>query len=104
MAHTALRNNPKLKKVIIIEHLPRFDVSDVDPTGLKPKLAKFANSYIAKEWQSSPMKDLIAIGQHSLDCSGDQITAMYRDGWTNRYDGVHMYGRHGMGAFTRSVA
>ena len=45
-----------LKQVVIMEHLNRHDVSDVDPTELKPKLAKFANATFARLWDRSAMK------------------------------------------------
>ena len=54
-------------------------------------------------WNSSSIKDRILIGKHGLDCGGDQIAARYRDSWSGRYDGVHMYGTHGKDAYTRSV-
>ena len=57
VAHNAL-SKPfnSLKQVVIMEHLNRHDVSDVDPTELKPKLAKFANATFARLWNSSAMK------------------------------------------------
>ena len=57
VAHNAL-SKPfnTLKQVVIMEHLNRHDVSDVDPTELKPKLAKFANATFARLWNSSAMK------------------------------------------------
>jgi hypothetical protein len=103
VAQNALSKHPQLKKVVIMEHAPRYDVSDVDPTGIKPKLAKYANSSLAQMWHDSAMKDRIVIGKHSLDCGGDQIAARYRDDWSGRYDGVHMYGRNGKNVYTRSV-
>ena len=54
-------------------------------------------------WNSSSIKDRILIGKHGLDCGGDQIAARYRDSWSGRYDGVHMYGTNGKDAYTRSV-
>ena len=54
-------------------------------------------------WHGSAMKDMIMIGKHSLDCGGDQIGARYRDDWSGRYDGVHMYGSNGKNVYTRSV-
>ena len=52
----------------------------------------------------SHVKDRVVIGKHSLDCSGDMINARYRDSQSGRYDGVHMYSREGMQAYTRSVS
>ena len=75
----------------------------MDPTGLKPKLAEFANSTFAHLWHSSTMKDNIVIGKHSLDCAEDMVQAWFKDDWSGRYDGVHMYGRQGQSAYTQSL-
>ena len=47
-ANQALLTQPQLQSVVIMEHLPRFDLAIYDPTGLKAKLAKFANSTLAQ--------------------------------------------------------
>ena len=49
----ALKKHPKLKYVVIMEHVPRYDLAATDPTGLKPKLAKFANSTFEQLWADS---------------------------------------------------
>ena len=103
VAENIIRKHPKLEKVIITEHAQRFDIPDVDPTGLKPELARYANTTFSQMWQASPVRGMIMIGKHSLDCTGDQITARYRSERNNRYDGIHMYGRQGAISFTRSV-
>ena len=103
VAENALRSHPKLEKVIILEHAPRHDIGKVDPTKLKPKLALLANSTFAQLWHSSAMKDKIAIGKHNLDCSSDLIVERYKDDWSGRYDGVHLYGSQGKNVFTNSV-
>ena len=91
-ARNALRNHPKLEKVVILEHAPRFDRADVDPQGMKPQLAKFANSTFDQLWFESPLKDKIIIGKHNLDCPDDLFLSRYRDDLTHRYDGVHIRG------------
>ena len=103
VAYNAITAHPELKKVVIMEHSPRFDETDVDPTGIKPLLVKYANDTLVQMLQSSPMKDKLVLGKHKLDCAGDKMAAMYRDGWSDRFDGVHMYGRQGRRAFTSSV-
>ena len=102
-AENAINCHPQLQKVVITEHAPRFDANDMDPTGLKPKLAKYANSVFTQLWHSSALKTKIAIGRHSLDCGGDQLAARFRDERTGRYDGVHMYGSQGFKTFTDSM-
>ena len=86
-----------------MDHAPRYDTHDVDPTGLKPKLATFANANLAQMWHSSDMKDRIHIGKHNLDCTDDQIEVRYRSEQTARYDGVHLYGSQGRISYTNSV-
>ena len=103
VATNALANHPKLKEVIILEHIPRFDVTEADPTGLKAKLATFANSSLAQMMLSSSMKKKIMMGNHSLDCNEDQIDARYRDQWSGRYDGVHLLSGHGKDLYTDSL-
>ena len=49
------------------------------------------------------MKDKIAIGIHSLECSGGIKEARYRNNKNNRYDGIHLYGPSGRKAYTISV-
>ena len=103
VATNAVRNNPSLQKVVIMEHAPRFDEYNVHPTGLKPELVKYANSTFYQILNSSALKDRIVIGKHNLECSGDIIAASYRDDKNNKYDGVHMKNNFGLRAYTRSV-
>ena len=103
VAENAISRHPKLKKVVIMEHAPRHDVAQVDPTKLKPKLAKYANSVLTEMLLSSDAKDLIMIGKHSLDISEDMVDTVFRDDWTGRFDGVHMYNGRGASLYTKSV-
>ena len=100
VAENAARKHPDLRKVTIMEHAPRFDENEVDPIGLKPRLAKFANSTIKQLVESSSMKDIIVVGRHQLDGGHD---AMYWDDRSGRYDGVHLYGREGKKMYTKSL-
>jgi hypothetical protein len=86
-----------------MEHAPRHDENDVDPTGLKPKLAIFANSTFRQMWNNSTMRDSILIGKHSLDCEDKQKAAWYRSDHNGMYDGVHMYGSQGVRSYSKSV-
>ena len=98
-AQEALSMNCNLKKVIIMEHPPRFD----DP--LKSKLAELANTTLSQLWAISPQNNRIFIGRHSLvnPGSGSMHLARYKDHFTGRYDGVHLYGRRGVKDYTDSV-
>ena len=98
-AEEALNNNANLKRVIIMEHPPRFD----DP--LKSKLAELANTTLNQLWSISTLNSKICIGRHSLVGYGSGSThlARYKDYNTGRYDGVHLYGRTGVKDYTDSV-
>ena len=103
VAQDALTSHPELMKVTIMNHAPRYDSSDVDPMGLKPILASFANSYFLELWLDSPMKNKIVIGSHSLECADNEKERRYTDERNGRWDGVHLYGRAGKAAYTDSV-
>ena len=59
VAEDSLKNNTQLKKVTILNHAPRFDQRNIDPMGLKPNLAIFANNYLMELWFYSPLKNNI---------------------------------------------
>jgi hypothetical protein len=103
-AQNALIQHPQLKNVIVMEHPPRFDTADVDPSSLKPHLAKFANIVFRQMVSNSPMKHKIVLGQHTLDCDGKIRQARYTRTQDRKYDGVHMYGVSGRAAYSKSVA
>ena len=69
-----------------MNHAPRNDAPAVDPSGIKPILANYANSYLLELWLDSPMKNRIFIGSHNLDCSGNTWTKRYTDEQLDRYD------------------
>ena len=103
VAQDALENHTGLKNITIMNHAPRFDSKDVDPVGLKPILANFANSYLLELWLDSPKKNNIFIGSHNLNSSVNVRHSRYTDDRTGRFDGVHLYGSAGKTAYTDSV-
>ena len=105
LAQASLENNPSLKRIILMEHPSRFDRIEDDPISLKPKLAKIANATLGQLWMSSPLKNKIVIGNHSLVSSGDGDAhfSRYQHSNTGRYDGVHFYGQKGCRDYTDSV-
>ena len=105
LAERSLDENPSLKKVVIMEHPPRFDLPDVDPHSVKPNLAKLANIHLGQLWLNSSMKEKIFIGRHSLESPGAGAAHFrrYQSSFTGRYDGVHLYGQTGHTDYTNSV-
>ena len=104
VAENAVLKNPNLEKVVVMEHIPRFDTSEKDPTGLKPNLAKYANQTLGQMCQSSAFKDKITLGKHNLDCDIARLVTRYRDDRTGQYDGIHMHGKEGLNAHTDSIS
>ena len=66
IAEGTLKTFPSVKKVTIMKHAPRFDQAHTDPRGLKPELAKFANATFDQLWFTSPYKERVQIGNHTL--------------------------------------
>ena len=99
----ALNAHPEIKKVIIMEHPPRFDTVDKDPISLKSEFAKYANNVYQQLWFESSLKHKIVIGQHKLDCSEKTRLERFTNGMNNRYDGIHMYGFAGRKSYTESA-
>ena len=104
-AQNSLKDYPNLKKVIIMEHAPRYDSKMVDPIGLKAALAKYANNVYNQLWLDSSFKNKISIGNHTLSTSssGAIHEDSFRNFKTGNYDGVHFYGNSGKKVYTKSV-
>ena len=105
MVHVSCFNMFKaanLEKVVILEHAPRFDTEDVDPTQLKNKLARFANNTFFQMWLNSPLKKNIILGHHRIS-GRENFHGAFRNPVTNKHDGVHYYGVNGLKIFTNSV-
>ena len=102
-AETTLRENLCLKKVIIMEHFPRYDTKDADPQQIKTKLAKYANNVLAQIWLNSPYRNKILIGQHNVEVG--EFGIKHDEAFKNdkRYDGVHFDGKSGPNIYNKSL-
>ena len=99
----ALQENPRLRKVIIMKQIPRYDQSNVDPLSLKPSLSILFNNTLTNLWMESPFKDKMFIGNHNIECNGSIREARYRHTKSGKFDGIHLYGSSGRKAYTKSV-
>ena len=99
IAEKSLKENKHLKKVVIMEHHPRFDSKHYE------KQVIVANETIEKLVSRSTLKDRIMIGRHSLFSYGIGKTHMkrYQNQTTGRYDGLHLFGPTGIEEYTQSV-
>ena len=102
-AERALEIHPSLKKVGVMNHIPRCDPTSKDPLGLKAELSSLFNSTLSNSWMRSKYKSNIVIGEHNIECIGAKKEARYRQVGTSKFDGIHLLGRLGKRAFTDSV-
>jgi hypothetical protein len=102
-ASNAAVNYPKLKKVVIMKQIPRYDFLNSNPPGMKAALSGLFNETLQQLLSQSALKSRIIVGNHNLDCSGGVQQSRYRSLQSNKYDGVHMYGPSGEKAYTASV-
>ena len=99
----ALKQNPNLKKVVVMKQTPRYDTLEADPSSLKPILSQLFNNSLTESWMTSKLKYRIFVGSHNIDCTGSIREARYRSTKTGFYDGLHLYGSSGRKAYTNSV-
>ena len=102
-AVSALESEPRLKKVVIMKQIPRYDTTQVDPLGIKASLSTLYNNTLTDLWMESNFRDRIFVGNHNIDCTGAIRQARYMDTQSGRYDGIHLYGSSGMKFYTLSV-
>ena len=100
-AENIVKLNPNIKKVLILDRVPRFDTKDADPTHLKPFLSHFGNQVLKEELSKSYVKDKVFVAHHSLP----QVFQENLFGNQRRrdFDGVHLRGPDGRNHYTRSL-
>ena len=102
-AERALEIQPSLKKVVVMNQIPRCDPTSKDPLCLKPELSSLFNSTLSNSCIRSEFKSNIVIGEHNIECIGAKKEARYRQVGTSKFDGIHLLGRLGKRAYTDSV-
>ena len=107
LAQSSLKNNPNLKKVIIVKSLPRYDPQPLDPNSIKAKLNQFGNTLYDTLWMQNSCPSNIKIVDQHMDCQGPlrekrfgNPVFMGHDG--KPWDGIHMRGRLAVRHFTNS--
>jgi hypothetical protein len=102
IARDALKNNPNLKKVVIMKRVPRYDTIGQDDD-IKANLTKYGNSLYDKLWLDAGCPKNIFIGEHNLDCYGGLREMRYGKEDMQTYDGIHLRGKLGEAHYTTSV-
>ena len=108
LAEDSLRDNPRLKKVIILKTLPRYEKSSSDPDMIKSKLNEFGNSQYTNIWMEKGCPRNIVIEDQNMECQGQlRIKRFgnpgYKDHDGKPWDGIHMRGRLGTKHYTSSI-
>ena len=100
-------------KVLLIPHPPRYDISRNDPQGVRPQLARLANTHLRRARDASELAEHIMVGEHSdMECEGNLRTNRFTNDQTHiknaavrlgKYDGIHLYSQEGALALTSSL-
>jgi hypothetical protein len=103
----------RASKVILLQHPARYDTPRSDPLGVRPQLARLANTHMQKARDNSEYAEHIMVGEHSnLECDGSVRTNRYTNDQTHvknygvrlgKYDGIHLYSQEGAKALTSSL-
>ena len=108
LAEDSLRNNPELKKVIILKSPPRYDSPAVDPCSIKAKLNEFGNTLYTNMWMEKGCPNDISIEDQHFECHGPLREKRYGNpdyvGYDGKpWDGIHMRGRLAVTHYTNSI-
>jgi len=103
VAENALSNNPKLKKVIILDRIQRFDKEDVDPYRLKSQLSKLGNSCYLSLLSQSKFKNQIFIGHHNLQSNKFTKNQVFGSEHHPLFDGITTTPFFGKKAYSQSL-
>ena len=108
LAEDSLKNNPELKKVIILKSPPRYDSSAVDPCSIKSMLNQFGNTLYTNMWMGRGCPIDISIEDQNFECHGPLREKRYGNpdylGYDGKpWDGIHMRGRLAVTHYTNSI-
>jgi hypothetical protein len=103
----------RASKVLLLQHVPRYDISRNDPHGVRPQLARLANTHLRRARDASELAEHIMVGEHTdLECDGQVRTKRYTSNQTHiknynvqlgKFDGIHLYSQEGAEALTSSL-
>ena len=99
-ARNVLITNSGIKKVLILDRTPQFDVEAADPFHLKTAIPDYANKVFREELTHSDVKNHVFIASHSLP---NQFQENLYDHPDQYNDGIHFDGSDGANHYTRSL-
>ena len=86
-----------------MKRTPRIDLQQVDKTGVKAYLSKYANAEYQQLWIEAGCPENIIIGDHSFKCDESNWIKIYGPKSSYNYDGIHMRASKGKSTYTSSV-
>ena len=99
VAEDMIKSNKSIKKVILLDCIPRLDQRNNDPHALKPEMAKFSNNLNRECIAKSTLKNKMIAGAHTIVTNDLNYGKLD----TKAFDGVHMHGVEGNAMFTKSI-
>ena len=87
LAEESLKDNPVLKKVIILKSISRYDPVSADPCSIKAKLNQFGNTMYDSMWMEKGCPTNISIEDQHLDCHGPLREKRFGNPASVGYDG-----------------
>ena len=103
----------RASKVLLLQHVPRYDTSRFDPQSVRPQLARLANTHLRRARDASELAEHIMVGEHTdLECDGQVRSKRYTSNQTHiknynvrlgKFDGIHLYSLDGAEALTSSL-
>ena len=100
-ARNIILGNSGIKKVLILDRIPRFDTEEADPTQLKRELSEYGNKVFRDELENSDVKEHISIASHTLPTQLQEN--IYGNPSSSQFDGIHLRGHDGRNHYSRSL-
>lgn len=100
----------RAKRVLILQHAPRYDTQHDDPNGIRSVLARLFNKMVQCRRNQSQFAEYILVGSHTgLESEGSLRFRLFANDGTatnvrhGKFDGLHFYSSAGRLALTKSV-
>ena len=96
LAMNSIKNNPNLRKVVIVKRPKRFD-----PT-IAAHLSEFGNSVLDDLWMRYNCPRQIVVAKMDIECEGADMAQSYGTPGSPGFDGIHLRGPQAVPYMTRA--
>ena len=97
LALDSIKNNPELRKVVIVKRPRRFDST------LAAHLSEFGNSVFDDLWLRHNCPRRIVVTKMDIECEGADFAQSFGTPGSRGFDGVHLRGPQAVPYMTRSL-